>query len=101
MVQTNRACVFAPGSWVSIGLIYLYGVLATASLSKIIPVLGDVGTQLGAFMAIRVIEGLIAVGAYSAAPALIMATTAPVRIRRAMAVWSTYSAVGVSLGLAL
>src|SRR5690606_18717829 len=45
---TARALVPTPGGWVSIGLIYLYGVLATASLTKIIPVLGDVGVQFAA-----------------------------------------------------
>ena len=57
--------------------------------------------SLGTFMAVRVVEGLIAVGAYSAAPGLIMATASDARRRRAMAVWSTYTAVGISLGLAL
>lgn len=148
-----------PGSWPSIALIYLHGVLASASLSKIIPLLGDLSTHLGAspaqfgllislmtvapallaaaagsiidrigargaltaaavigvlvnlaylqidnlhaFMAIRVIEGLVVVGIYSAAPALIMATTVAARRGRAMAVWSTYTPVGMSLGLAL
>src|SRR5690606_9096789 len=159
MTHTARAFAPAPGSWVSIGLIYCYGVLTTASLSKIIPILGDVGVNLGAspaqfallislmtilpaalasvagsivdrmgahralqivavigvlvnaayllsetlaaFMAVRVAEGLIAVGAYSAAPGLIMATASEARRRRAMAVWSTYTPVGISLGLAL
>lgn len=159
MGESARTAPVAAGSWLAIGMIYLYGVFATASLSKVIPILGDIGTHLGSpaaglallislmtilpaalasaagsiidrigahralqlvaaigvavnaaylttanlgsFMAIRVAEGLIAVGAYSAAPALIMATTGPQRIGRAMAVWSTYSAVGVSLGLVL
>jgi predicted MFS family arabinose efflux permease len=159
MAQERRGLSLAPGSWLSIGLIYLYGVLSSASLSKVIPILGDVGTNLGAapaqlallislmtvlpallasvggsiidrigarstlqlvaliglavnaaylmwhslagFMAIRVIEGLIPVGAYAAAPALIMATTAPELRGRAMAFWSTYTPVGISLGLAL
>src|SRR5690606_21018444 len=57
--------------------------------------------SLQAFMAVRVAEGLIAVGAYSAAPGLIMATASQERRRRAMAVWSTYTPVGISLGLAL
>jgi len=148
-----------PGSWTSIGLIYLYGVMTTSSLSKIIPLLGDLGTHLGAtptqgawlislvgivpallastagsivdrigaartlqlvalvgiavnagyltvsslypFMAVRVVEGLIAMGAYSAAPSLIMATTTAARRGRAMAVWSTYTPVGFSLGLVM
>ncbi len=159
MAQGERGPLLTPGGWPSIGLIYLFGVLSSASLSKIIPILGDVGAHLGAsparfgllislmtvlpalmasvagsiidrlgarstlqlvaltgigvnvaylaaqslgaFMAIRVLEGLIAVGGYAAAPALIMATTGPERRGRAMAVWSTYSPVGVSLGLAL
>jgi MFS family permease len=147
------------GSWSSVALIYLHGVLASASLSKIIPLLGDLSLHLGAkplqfgllislmtlapavlaavagsiidragarsalraaliigvvvnlayfradslhaFMAIRVFEGLVVVGIYSAAPALIMATTTPSRRGRAMSVWSTYTPVGMSLGLLL
>jgi MFS family permease len=57
--------------------------------------------SLHAFMVIRVGEGLLMVFAYSAAPGLIMATTAPERRGRAMAVWSTYTPVGISLGLVL
>jgi MFS family permease len=159
MSRTARGVIPAPGSWLSIGIIYLYGVSTTASLSKIIPVLGDIGVHLGAttaqaallislvgvlpalmasvagsivdrigahralqlvaligigvnsaylavgslggFMTIRVLEGMIAIGAYSAAPALIMATASDARRGRAMAVWSTYTPVGFSLGLAL
>lgn len=159
MGESARTSLVPPGGWVALAMIYLYGVSASASLSKVIPILGDIGTHLGVpaaglallislmtilpavlasmagaiidrlgahralqlvaatgaavnaaylaapglgtFMAIRVAEGLVAVGAYSAAPALIMATTAPQRIGRAMAVWSTYSAVGVSLGLVM
>lgn len=147
------------GSWPSIALIYLHGVLASASLSKIIPLLADLSTHLGAtplqfgllislmtvapaalamvagsiidrvgargaltaatvigvlvnlaylqasslqaFMVIRVFEGLVVLGIYSAAPALIMATAGPARRSRAMAVWSTYTPVGMSLGLLL
>jgi predicted MFS family arabinose efflux permease len=147
------------GSWPSIGLIYLHGVLTSASLSKIIPLQADyiahaglnpaafawlislvtipsailatiggsfidrIGTRraliaaatigalinfayllpqaMPAFYAIRLFEGLIMVCAYSAAPALIMATTAGPRRGRAMALWSTYTPVGISLGLAL
>lgn len=157
MTRTARGFAPAPGSWLSVGLIYLYGVSTTASLSKVIPVLGDVSVHLGAtpaqvallislfgvlpailasvagsivdrigarhalqavaltglavngaylatqslagFMTIRVFEGLIAVGAYSAAPALVMATVSDARRGRAMAVWSTYTPVGFSLGL--
>jgi MFS family permease len=157
MTRTARGLAPAPGSWLSVALIYLFGVSTTASLSKVIPVLGDVSLHLGAtpaqvallislfgvlpailasvagsivdrigarralqavaitgvavnaaylaaqslagFMTIRVFEGLIAVGAYSAAPALIMATVSDARRGRAMAVWSTYTPVGFSLGL--
>ncbi len=159
MAQEGRRPLLAAGSWGSIALIYLFGVLSSASLSKIIPIVGDVGAHLGAspaqfgllislmtvlpavlasvagsiidrigsrgtlqvvaligiaingaylatgslvaFMSIRVLEGLIAVGAYAAAPALIMATAPPARTGRAMAFWSTYSPVGVSTGLVL
>jgi MFS family permease len=148
-----------PGSWPSIALIYLYGVLASASLSKIIPLLADLAAHLSAtplqfgllislitvppavlaaaagsiidrvgarsalmagaaigvivnlaylqagslqaFMIIRVCEGLVMVGIYSAAPALIMATAGSPRRGHAMAVWSTYTPVGMSLGLLL
>jgi predicted MFS family arabinose efflux permease len=147
------------GGWPSIGLIYLYGVLGSASLSKIIPLQQDAAIHLGttptqfavlislltiapavfaavggslidrigarhallaaamlgaavnfaylfasgllAFQVIRVLEGCVLVGAYSAAPALIIATAAPARRGPAMAFWSTYTPVGVSLGLAL
>lgn len=159
MTDAGRGLSLAPGSWLSIGYVYLYGVLSSASLSKVIPVLGDVGTQLGAtpsqlallislmtvlpallaavagsiidrlgarttlqwvaltgmavngaylaadslagFMWVRVLEGLIPVGAYAAAPALIMAITAPERRGRAMAFWSTYTPVGMALGLSM
>lgn len=159
VTQEGREPLLAPGSWLSIGYIYLYGVLTSASLSKIIPVLADVGAHLGAtpaqygllislmtvipallaavagsaidrlgtrrtlqlvalagmavngaylvadsltaFMAIRVLEGLLAVGAYAAAPGLMMASSPPERRGRAMALWSTYSPLGTSLGLLL
>ena len=148
-----------PGSWPSIAFIYLHGVLASASLSKIIPLRADLAGHMGtnaaqfsllislmtvlpalcaaaagsfidrigarsaltaaaavgvlvnavyllapnlhAFMAIRVVEGLVVVGIYSAAPALIMATASAARRGHAMAVWSTYTPVGMSLGLVL
>lgn len=157
--QEERSPWLATGGWPSIGLIFLYGVLSSASLSKIIPILGDIGTHfdagparlgllislmtvlpallaavagsiidrlgarrtlqlvalvgmavnaaylaadsLGAFMAIRVCEGLLALGAYAAAPALMMSTASPARRGRAMALWSTYSPIGTALGLLL
>jgi predicted MFS family arabinose efflux permease len=147
------------GSWASIALIYLFGVLAAASLTKVIPlqqdfadhigmtlaqytlllsllsipaaltatVVGGVIDRVGArtalicaaaagalanllfllvvtprgFHGVRLFEGLIMVGVYSGAPALIMATTSNERRGRAMALWSTYTPVGVSLGLLL
>lgn len=159
MAQEERSSFLAAGSWPSLGLIFLYGVLSSASLSKVIPVLGDVGAHLGAapaqfgllislmtvlpalmaaaagsiidrlgarrtlqlvalvgmavnagyllthslggFMAIRVLEGLLALGAYAAAPALMMATAMPQRRSRALALWSTYSPFGTALGLLL
>lgn len=159
MTHTRGSLAPTPGSWPSIALIYCFGVLSSASLSKAIPMVGDVGLHLGAspaqfawlislfgvmpallasmagsiidrigpplalravaviglavnaayfiapslgvLMAVRVVEGLIAVGAYSAAPALIMSTTSDARRGRAMAVWSTYTPVGISLGLVL
>jgi MFS family permease len=159
VAQEGRSSLLATGGWPSIGLIFLYGVLSSASLSKIIPILGDIGSHLGAgparlgllislmtvlpallaavagsiidrlgarrtlqlvalvgmavnaaylvadslgtFMVIRVFEGLLALGAYAAAPALMMATASSGRRGRAMALWSTYSPIGTSLGLLL
>lgn len=159
VAQEGRGSLLASGGWPSIGLIFLYGVLSSASLSKIIPILGDIGAHLGAgparlgllislmtvlpallaavagsiidrlgarrtlqlvalvgmavnaaylaadslgtFMVIRVAEGLLALGAYAAAPALMMATASSARRGRAMALWSTYSPIGTSLGLLL
>ncbi|MEN9704806.1 MAG: hypothetical protein RLZZ393_685 [Pseudomonadota bacterium] len=147
------------GSWPSIFLIYLYGVLASASLSKVIPLQGDFAAHLGAtpaqfgllmallsippalfatvsgsiadrigartiliaaaftgvlanllawqasslasFQAIRLLEGFVLSGVYSAAPALVMATTTDARRGKAMAFWSTYTPVGISLGMLL
>ncbi len=57
--------------------------------------------SLGAFMTIRVLEGLLALSAYAAAPGLMMASSPPERRGRAMALWSTYSPLGTSLGLLL
>ncbi|MEY4760931.1 MAG: hypothetical protein RLZZ200_787, partial [Pseudomonadota bacterium] len=145
------------GSWPSVLLIYLYGVLSSASLSKVIPLQGDFATHLGAspsqfgllmallsippalfatvsgsiadrigartmliasslvgalanalawqasslsaFQGIRLIEGFVLAGVYSSAPALIMATTGNERRGKAMAFWSTYTPVGISLGM--
>jgi MFS family permease len=147
------------GSWPSIALIYLYGVVGSATLSKVIPLQGDFQSQLGAsatefglllallsippallatlggtladrigarttlvvasalgvvanlaelwapsldaFFALRLLEGCVLVGVYTAAPALIMATTSDARRGKAMAAWSTYTPVGISTGLLL
>lgn len=147
------------GGWPSIALIYLFGVLASASLTKVIPLQQDLADHIGmtvaqytlllsllsvpaaltatvvggvidrigsrtalicaaaagalanllflliatprGFHGVRLFEGLVMVGVYSAAPALIMATTSNERRGRAMALWSTYTPVGVSLGLLL
>jgi MFS family permease len=147
------------GSWASIVLIYFFGVLSSASLSKVIPLQADFQAQfaagpaqfallmtlltippalfatvggsiadrigartvliaaaitgvvanalallaptLAAFLAIRVLEGFVLSGVYSAAPALIMATTDNARRGKAMAFWSTYTPVGISTGLLL
>ncbi len=121
------------GGWPSIALIYLFGVLASASLTKVIPLQQDLADHIGmtvaqytlllsllsvpaaltatvvggvidrigsrtalicaaaagalanlmflliatprGFHGVRLFEGLVMVGVYSAAPALIMATT--------------------------
>src|SRR5580658_7966243 len=145
------------GSWASLTLIYLYGVVSAASLTKVIPLQAHItqlpgatvalfglfvslmailpalfGTLSGAvidrigarpalvlasligalvnglymvadsilpFEAIRVIEGAVPLLTYAAAPALMIATSAPERRPAAMALWSSYTPVGTSLGL--
>jgi len=145
------------GGWPSLVLIYLYGVVSGASLTKAIPLQGHIGglpgataTSFGlfvslmavlpallgtlsgaaidrigarpamilacligalvnglywvadssaAFQLIRVFEGMVPLLIYAAAPALMIATSAPQRRSAAMALWSTYTPVGTSLGL--
>jgi MFS family permease len=145
------------GSWPSLTLIYLYGVVSAASLTKAIPLQAHIsslpgaspalfglfislmavlpaifGTLSGAlidrlgarpalilaaligalvnglylvapsyltFQIVRVIEGAIPLLVYAAAPALMIATSAPQRRSAAMALWSSYTPVGTSLGL--
>ncbi|MBU6472506.1 MAG: MFS transporter [Alphaproteobacteria bacterium] len=147
------------GSWWSIGLIYVYGVIGAAEISRALPIQGDfmralhaspegfalfvslltvptallstvagglidrigarealgvscaigavanfcylfTGTVFG-FEVIRVFEGFSLIGFFAGAPALIMATTSGRRRMSAMAVWSTYTPVGFSLGLVM
>ncbi len=145
------------GSWASLTLIYLYGVVSAASLTKAIPlqvhisslpgaspalfglfislmailpaifgtVSGAVIDRLGArpalilaaligalvnglyllapsflsFQIIRILEGAVPLLVYAAAPALMIATSSPQRRSGAMALWSSYTPVGTSLGL--
>ncbi len=147
------------GGWGSIWLIYLYSVLAAASISKLLPIATELEHHLGAspqglgfaisFLSVssifaatiggaiidrvgarpamiitslivvvcnvmsffaqsmamlyvaRLIEGLEFIGIITAAPALIMAITSGRRQMQAMALWSTYTPTGVSLGLLL
>ena len=147
------------GGWGSIWLIYLYSVLAAASISKLVPIAPELEHHLGAspqglgiaisllsvssifaatiggaiidrvgarpaiiitslivvacnamsFFAqtmamlyvARLFEGLEFIGIITAAPALIMAITSGRRQVQAMALWSTYTPTGVSLGLLL
>jgi predicted MFS family arabinose efflux permease len=51
------------------------------------------------FQVIRVLEGCVPLLVYAAAPALMIATSAPERRSAAMALWSSYTPVGTSLGL--
>ncbi|HEV2700476.1 MAG TPA: MFS transporter [Steroidobacteraceae bacterium] len=145
------------GGWASLTLIYLYGVVSAASLTKAIPLQvqisglpgaspalfglfislmavlpalfgtlsGAVIDRLGArpalilaaligalvnglylaapafaaFQGLRVIEGAVPLLTYAAAPALMIAASAPQRRSAAMALWSSYTPVGTSLGL--
>jgi len=145
------------GGWASLTLIYLYGVVSAASLTKAIPLQihisglpgaspalfglfislmavlpaifgtlsGAVIDRLGArpalilaaligalvnglylvadsflpFQVIRVVEGAVPLLVYAAAPALMITTSAPERRSAAMALWSSYTPVGTSLGL--
>lgn len=57
--------------------------------------------SLGAFQVLRLFEGLTMVGIFTAAPALLMATTADRRRVSAMTLWSTYTPTGFSLGLVI
>lgn len=145
------------GGWPSLILIYLYGVVSAASLTKAIPLQAHIaglpggraslvglfislmailpaifGTASGAvidhlgarpalilaalvgalvnglyclagsfmpFEVIRVAEGAVPLLVYAAAPSLMIATAAPQRRSAAMALWSSYTPVGTSLGL--
>lgn len=145
------------GSWAGLTLIYLYGVVSAASLTKAIPLQAPIsdlpgataalfglyislmailpaifGTLSGAlidrlgarpalilaaligalvnglymvagsfagFEVIRVLEGAVPLLIYAAAPALMIATSTPERRSAAMALWSSYTPVGTSLGL--
>lgn len=147
------------GSWWSVGLIYVYGVVGAAEISQVLPIQGDfirevhagagsfalfvalltvpaallstvagglidrVGARealiascaiaaaanfcyvftnsVAGFEIIRVFEGFSLIGFFAGAPALIMASTSGRRRLSAMAVWSTYTPVGFSLGLVI
>lgn len=147
------------GDWWSVGLIYVYGVIGAAEISRVLPMQGDfmrvphaspesfallvslltvptalLSTIAGAlidrigarealiascaigavanfcylftdtvpgFEIIRVFEGFSLIGFFAGAPALIMASTSGRRRLSAMAVWSTYTPVGFSLGLVI
>lgn len=60
-----------------------------------------VADTLPAFFVLRLVEGAGMVCVFTSAPALIMATTEGARRTRAMSLWTTYTPVGFSLGLAL
>lgn len=152
-----RQPIMKNGGWASLTLIYLYGVVSAASLTKAIPLQAQIsglpgaspalfglfislmavlpalfGTLSGAvidrlgarpalilaaligagvnglyliapsfapFEAVRVVEGAVPLLTYAAAPALMIATSAPQRRSAAMALWSSYTPVGTSLGL--
>jgi MFS family permease len=145
------------GGWPSLTLIYLYGVVSAASLTKAIPLQAHISSLPGASLAlfglfislmavlpaifgtlsgalidrlgarpalilaalvgalvnglyllagsfasfevIRVVEGCIPLLTYAAAPALMIAISSPERRSAAMALWSSYTPVGTSLGL--
>jgi predicted MFS family arabinose efflux permease len=145
------------GGWASLILIYMYGVVSAASLTKAIPLQvqisslpgaspalfglfislmavlpaifgtlsGAVIDRLGArpalilaalvgalvnglylvadsflpFQMLRLVEGAVPLLVYAAAPALMIAISPPERRSAAMALWSSYTPVGTSLGL--
>ncbi len=58
-----------------------------------------VADSFATFQVIRVVEGCIPLLTYAAAPALMIAISAPERRSAAMALWSSYTPVGTSLGL--
>jgi MFS family permease len=90
---------------ISGGIVDRVGPRAVLVASGLIGVLVDIGYWLAPsmryFQAARVIEGLALVGIFTAAPALLMATTEGRRRITAMTFWSTYTPTGFSLGLVL
>jgi predicted MFS family arabinose efflux permease len=58
-----------------------------------------VAGSFASFQVIRVVEGGVPLLTYAAAPALMIAISAPQRRSAAMALWSSYTPVGTSLGL--
>ncbi len=148
-----------PGSWASILAIFLFGAAGASTVSKLIPLGGDLARVFGAspaefgwlvsliavpaaLLAIpsgivvdkygprvvliacavlgvlsntiymfadsmpvlqlaRLLEGAAIVHIYTAAPALLMATTDGKKRTTAMTVWATYMPVGTAIGLTL
>ena len=90
---------------VSGALVDRVGPRATLIASGLIGALAGAGywaaPSIGAFQAVRLVEGLALVGIFTAGPALLMATTAGQRRIAAMTFWSTYTPTGFSLGLLL
>jgi len=77
----------------------------TLILSALIAIAADAGdwfaTSLTTLDVIRFFEGLTMLGVFTAAPTLLMMTTAGRRQVAAMTLWSTYAPTGFSSGLAI
>src|ERR1700683_2280980 len=124
--STGTERLLKAGGWPSIVGTYAFGVVGVAALAKVIPlriefeqIVGATPAEyawliallgvpaallaavIGAFQAVRLVEGLALVGIFTAGPALLMATTAGQRRIAAMTFWSTYTPTGFSLGLLL
>ena len=75
--------------------------IAASLLGAAVNALYLLAPSIGAFLALRVLEGFIPLGIYAAAPALMIALSTPHNRNAAMSLWSTYAPVGTSVGLLL
>jgi predicted MFS family arabinose efflux permease len=75
--------------------------MVSAGIGVVADIAYLVAPSLGVFQIVRLLEGLVMMGVFTAGPALLMATTSGQRRVSAMTLWATYSPTGFSLGLVL